>query len=123
MGNNIEFNELVESAASYAGNLYNGLEKIVNNLREDNVRTGLSMFADATEGIDWLIQAASIISNSDYDKFDIEPMKGHFAEMNESAENMDYVLLTDLIEYEMLPIVEDWGDRLDVILDRIKEED
>jgi hypothetical protein len=116
MDNAKAINELVDTAASYAGNLFNGLERTVNSLREDKVRTGLALFADAIEGIDWLTQSLSIVSTSGYDKFDIEPMKNYLSEMLEASENMDYVLLADLIEYEILPLIEDWGTRLDDIL-------
>lgn len=111
--------ELVESAAGYAGNLYNGFDKIVSLMREDKAREAIKTFQEATEGLEWLLQATTALNNSGegFSAFDTETIKGFFVEMIGAAENMDYVLLADLIEYEVLPIIDEWGNKLDGLLE------
>lgn len=116
---NTQIEELVESTAGYAGNLYNGLEQVVGNLRADRIREGLTSFSQAAEGLDWMLNSVALLNEAGgkYGGFETEGMTNFLAEVLEAVENSDYVLLADLIEYEIMPIVDEWGKKLDGILE------
>lgn len=119
MSESNEAYELAESAAGYAGNLFRAMEKTVEDLRGDRAREGLQSLANVIEGLEWLLQAVTALNNASATPiFADEALKGFLKEMVGASENMDYVLLADLIEYEILPIIDEWGNKLDAILEK-----
>lgn len=105
-------NEVIESIKAYLSRLIPGVENTVNLLRitgEDGVLEDLS---DIFEGLEWLIEAVALTTDAVEEPLDISGVTAILPEMLDSLENTDYVVLADLLEYEIMPILVDWFERL-----------
>lgn len=113
-----ELLDLIASTASYCGKLYVGLGKAVENIRCNNIFEIRVSLPECLEGIQWVIDAIFTIKNitPDADSISLNPIQEILPELLEASENIDYVLMGDLLEYEILPIVDEWGNSLDELL-------
>jgi len=71
------------------------------------------MMIDLIEGIEWLTQAIDGTRDihGEY-AMDVSQINSALHEISEAYENMDYVLLSDLLEYELLPVINVWRKQL-----------
>lgn len=93
-------------------------EDIVNLLREQREDKALGLFISAIDGFNWVLEVISYTKFilEEYDFIgDFENINEIFKEMIEALQNQDYVLLGDLIEYEMVPFLKDIQSTLDKI--------
>jgi len=101
----IQVNELKTSYYEYIANVPQGLKIIINFLAENEMEKAFNSIADLAEGLSFLLKVEdafkeqNILINSR-----ITEAVTIFNEVNESLVNEDYIMLKDLIEYELLPI-------------------
>jgi hypothetical protein len=72
---------------------------------------GLETFKLYVEGIDWLQQAlrgVQNINNGILPSVNVEDINPKLVELEEALLQRDYILLADLLEYEITPIFEGW---------------
>jgi hypothetical protein len=105
--------EIIDSAVEYIDKVLFGIEDIIEDFqsgREDKATRAMTQLVD---GIQWLFQAIDgtkdVQGNNSIDVSNTNPL---LAQLIEAYENTDYVLLGDLLEYELTPVVKDWKDKL-----------
>jgi hypothetical protein len=95
--------ELKESAVGYIDRLEAELPELVLELRAADP-SRLAMLADITEGTKWLHDAVVIVSG--------DPGADRLIDMMDALEgavkNLDYTLIADILEYEVLELAADW---------------
>lgn len=100
-----EIKEIIEDYNGYINKLPSGCEKIVQFLSEDRIEDALASIVDLSEGIYWIVQVKEFLMNN----MDIavgwneQEIINFLQEINEGLEIRDYVLVSDLIEYELIP--------------------
>lgn len=104
MSNIIE--EVIESYNMYLEKLIFGCDKIVELLNEERIEEALNSIANFSEGIMWMIEVKQHLINQDIVvDFNQNKIMSYFKEINEGLELKDYVLVSDLLEYEIIPFL------------------
>lgn len=104
--NNAELErETLKTANEYMNNLISGVKCSVELLYGGNETEGFSMIPSICEGIQWITQVLVLTGNKNKDLVDILFEK--LEEIVESFENKDYILVADLLNYELLQVLEE----------------
>ncbi|WP_265445743.1 hypothetical protein [Acetivibrio straminisolvens] len=105
--------EIIGTAAEYIVKASEGVGQIVEFFQSGREDVATRMMVDLVEGIEWLTQAIEGTKDihGEY-SMDISQANSILREISEAYENMDYVLISDLLEYELLPIVNIWQEQL-----------
>ncbi len=127
-------NKNIANAQDYLTRLLPGIEKAAELFRNENEVEANKFFVRIIDGIDWLSQVLQVVVaaqglNAEELRIDGKSMKDRHdllidltGKMVEANKNKDWVLLADLLEYEILPYYEEWEGLLpQLILDSSKD--
>jgi len=121
--------EGLETAMTYLPILQTGLTDIAVFLQEGREGEGISKFIQAVTGLEWLGKilsgAAAILDEETLrNSFkSVESYSQKLAELLEGWENRDYVLIADLLEYEIVPFIEEMMPLIKETLDKLREKE
>lgn len=113
----------IENADAYLIRLIPGIEKAVDLFRTGNEQEANQFFINIIDGMDWLSQVLDMIlagkEISPDTVIDGKSFQDRQAclvdftrQMVDANKNKDWVLLADLLEYEILPYYEEWAHLL-----------
>lgn len=105
----MEFNkeEVLDEYILYIKNLPSGLEKMVKNIEDENYEKVNAQITLFVEGMQWLLSASKYLASQDIIANDsFEQLNTHLEILLEGLEKNDYVLMSDIIEYELIPYFE-----------------
>lgn len=116
-------NKNIENADAYLIRLIPGIEKSVELFRIGNEQEANKFFINIIDGIDWLSQvldmvlaAKEISPDTVFNGKSIQDRRASLVDftqqMVDANKNQDWVLLADLLEYEILPYYQEWSDLL-----------
>jgi len=116
-------NKNIENADAYLIRLIPGIEKSVELFRLGNEQEANKFFINIIDGIDWLSQvldmilaAKSISPDTVFDGKSIQDRQASLMDLTQQMvdanKNQDWVLLADLLEYEILPNYQEWSNLL-----------
>lgn len=97
--------EVIKETSDYLYNLKKGIRKCVNYIQEGNEAAAINLIPLIADGIDWVINVVRLTLDVQKNKLDISEINNHLVEMIDAMENEDYILVGDLFNYEMLPIL------------------
>ncbi|WML46083.1 hypothetical protein [Neobacillus sp. PS3-40] len=101
--------ETLESLKEYLPQMVRGCQNTAENLQSGNEAVALQIVPDIVEGLEWTLQAISgVKANGQLQDIEISTLTQHFRELVSALEMGDYVLLADLLDYEVGPVLEDW---------------
>lgn len=104
--------EVLITAKDYLDRLIPGIEETANQLRSGSENEGSRTMVDIVDGLHWLADVIMLTTDQQKTKIDYMEIVPFFELMNEALENLDYVYLGDLLEYEIVPILERWRTKL-----------
>lgn len=113
--------EGLELAKDYLPKLLRGIDDIIDKLETEEQQKAFNMLADAAEGIQWylnnLIIMDEFISSNIKEEYQLIPMDSYLNNINQlltrlvdTMNRKDSILLIDLLDYELRPIIEDWNE-------------
>ena len=113
----------IENADAYLIRLIPGIERSVELFRMGNEQEANQFFINIIDGIDWLSQvldmilaAKAISPDTVFDGKSIRDRRASLVDftqqMVDANKNKDWILLADLLEYEILPYYQEWLDLL-----------
>ena len=116
-------NKNIENADAYLIRLIPGIEKSVELFRMGNEQEANKFFINIIDGIDWLSQvldmilaAKAISPDTVFDGKSIQDRRASLVDftqqMVDANKIQDWVLLADLLEYEILPYYQEWSNLL-----------
>jgi len=116
-------NKNIENADAYLTRLIPGIEKSVELFRVGNEQEANKFFVNIIDGIDWLSQvldmilaAKAISPDTVFDGKSIQDRRASLVDLTQQMvganKNQDWVLLADLLEYEILPYYQEWSNLL-----------
>ena len=117
------------NALDYLKKLIPGFEQAADLFRAGNEQEANKYYLQILDGIDWFSQVISIIMNPDEGKLELldaddenlqvrqEKLTDFMNQMLEANKNQDWVLLADILEYEMVPFYKDWENILSKLED------
>ena len=124
----LSLNQIVEknitNAQDYLKKLIPGLQKASDLFRAGNEQEANKFFINIIDGMDWFSQVVDSIAKavdfgSDtiiFDEKTFHDRQGDLVkltrQMVDANQNQDWVLLADLLEYEILPYYTDWEEQL-----------
>lgn len=68
------------------------------------------------DGIEWLINIINLTKEFHQGKISLDSIDEKLAEIVEALENEDYTLVSDLFNYEILPILEETQDKINSLI-------
>ncbi|MFT4577226.1 MAG: hypothetical protein ACI8PD_000102 [Nitrospinales bacterium] len=112
------------NALDYLKKLIPGFQQAADLFRAGNEQEANKYYLKILDGIDWFSQVVSIIMNPDEGEIELPDADDEnllarqikltdlMSQMLEANQNQDWVLLADILEYEMLPFYKDWENIL-----------
>ena len=107
------------NAKEYLEKLIPGFQKAADLFRMGNEQEAHKYYLQVLDGIDWFSQVFLNIVKSRGNEVEgqslgdrQERLTGLMAQMLEANQNQDWVMLADLLEYEMTPFYKDWQETL-----------
>jgi hypothetical protein len=110
------------NAKDYLERLIPGFQKAADLFRMGNEQEANQYYLQILDGIEWFSQVVLTIVNAHKNKPKVKNLEeqqkkltGLVAQMLEVNQNQDWVLMADLLEYEMIPLYKDWQEVLSQI--------
>lgn len=97
--------EVLGSIYEYIGKLIDGIEKMANKFYEGYDKEGCEILSFASEGLEWVIKALEIFKNEINTENQQKALVENFTEINNGLENEDYILVADIFNYEITPLL------------------
>ncbi|QAA31658.1 hypothetical protein [Clostridium manihotivorum] len=104
--NNYESLEIAIEAHEYCEKLYSGMGSLVNNINDRNLDDLEVYFKNILSGFNWVMEVIILLRDLHKENIDLAITQKKISEYNEAYNNLDLLLLSDIIEYEMMPEVE-----------------
>ncbi|WP_206811760.1 hypothetical protein [Paradesulfitobacterium ferrireducens] len=104
--------DVLHTASEYIDRLIEGINQAVNHFQTGQELKGLNLIEPIVEGFQWLTQALDLTQDIHARKIDLVPLNNHFKEIVASFEKEDYVLISDIFQYEVIPVLEEWRETL-----------
>ena len=108
------------NALDYLKKLIPGFEQAADLFRAGSEQEANKYYLQILDGIDWFSQVVSVIMSPDEGETELpdtddeslevrqKKLTDLMSQMLEANQNQDWVLLADLLEYEMVPFYKDW---------------
>lgn len=98
-----QYSDLIDTMNSYLEVLINASENIANIFRTGNEADATTQLIQYIEGLIWLVEAIDTINANGSNLTDVstKDLNNKLKEMEQAMLNKDYVLLADILEYEM----------------------
>lgn len=100
--------ELLETSQQFIIEILKDIDDISNLLLENKEEEALNAIASLTQGLDDLLQAVSLTVDKQNNKINIEEMMEKLHEMFEAIQRSDFILLGDILNYEINLILKNW---------------
>ncbi|MBT5867422.1 MAG: hypothetical protein HOH38_01135 [Nitrospinaceae bacterium] len=111
-------NNLV-NVKEYLEKLIPGFQKAADLFRMESEQEANKYYLQILDGVDWFSQVIVTIMQSWGEKLEGQSLEERqkkqtefMAQMLEANQNQDWVLMADILEYEMIPLYEDWREVL-----------
>lgn len=111
--------EAIEDGMEYLPRLRNGLSEVAALLQEGREGEGINLFIDSIEGLEWFssVLAAAVcfreglVTDNDHENLAVR-YRHMLGDLLGAWENRDIVLIGDLLEFEIIPVIEIFIDRI-----------
>lgn len=109
--------EVLNMAKEYIERLIVGINEAVDYMQCGNEKKGIEMIPLIGEGIGYIINVISVLHLELSSKYTIQNLNVQLEEVIQGLENEDYVLVSDIFNYEIMPIIQD----IQVCMKKIQE--
>lgn len=100
--------ELMIEYQQYIDKLPNGLQEIVKNIEDENYSMIANQIALFSEGLEWLYASKQYLLTENINtKFSLDTINEHLGTLVEAMEKKDYIMMSDIIQYELIPYFEE----------------
>ncbi|MFD3157511.1 hypothetical protein ACFIJ5_11700 [Haloimpatiens sp. FM7330] len=113
--------EVLKIAKKYMENMNDAILKAAEYIQNEDYYKGMDLVINITDGLEWIIQL--IVSRNDIytGNMGIDEFTNKIKEIVEAFENQDYILIGDLLEYEIKPIVENYYNETTNLIEKLKK--
>jgi len=113
--------EAIDTASEYLPRLTAGLSKIAQLFKEGKDAEGIKLFDEAIEGMDWFLYVAEaiqkVMGTASTDE-DLKQLTEIINELSNAWQNSDFVLISDIIDYDLLQNLERWNGLISAIVEK-----
>ena len=105
--------DTVESCQKYMPKLIKAIEEVSCQLHSSNESKALARLPQIFEGLQWVLDAIQEIQKF-YNilEVNVEDLTVILKELEQAIKSRDYVLMADLFEYEIKPVLKKWLDEV-----------
>ena len=114
MGSNIAY-EALDTLKEYIPRLIDGIEKITVHFSQQREGDGFGLMVHLLEGLEWAMAVVDKTQDTlRMHGLDLEheQIRRLFLELVKAVENEDYVLISDVLEYEIAEVLAAWQNEL-----------
>lgn len=108
--------EVLNTANKYLDNLENGILQVVEAFQQQNQSKGCQLIPLIADGINWVVDVVELTKDMHKENINISNIDEKLQEVVEALENEDYILVGDLFEYEVLPIIKQVHKKIQCII-------
>ena len=102
--------EVLETAREYLDNLSQGIIQVGEMIQGGDEISASKRMVSVFEGIEYIIKVIELTNIKDKNLDEINNLNEQLEELIDAFENEDYILVGDLFQYELKPIVENMKD-------------
>ncbi|WP_099190210.1 hypothetical protein [Tepidibacter mesophilus] len=104
--------EILKTIGEYLGKLIQDIGDTIELFQNGNEGKGNERVVEIIQALKDITEGIDITSDIQNGKIDISEINEQLMEMVCALENRDYVLIADLLEYEINPILEKWQNKI-----------
>ncbi|SHH20654.1 hypothetical protein SAMN02744040_01216 [Tepidibacter thalassicus DSM 15285] len=104
--------EILKTIDEYLEKLIYDIKDTIEFFQNGNEGKGNEMVVEVIQALNDIIEGINITSDIQKEKIEISKINEYLMEMVYALENRDYVLIADLLEYEIIPVLENWKDKV-----------
>ena len=98
--------EILKTTSEYLVNLKGGIENLVVLMNEEKEQQACGIIPEIADGVGWVLNVTNLTSDILGEVENLDEINNFLTEIVEALENEDYILVSDLFNYEILPILE-----------------
>lgn len=103
-------------------NLNNAIIKSAKYLQNGDYFNGTNLIINITDGLEWIVQLITLRKDIYEEDMEVNKLMDNIKEVVEAFENEDYILIGDLLQYEISPIVEGYYDKTLLLLESLNKD-
>lgn len=100
--------EALQEAECYIERAYYGINEMIEDIRIGKVSLCYSRLAMLSEGIEWLIDVFRLTEPIQIEKINKVDLSGFLETMLDAMQNEDVMLISDLLQFELLEVLRCW---------------
>lgn len=100
--------ETLQTANEYVLKLEAGIAEAARLFKSGNEGQATQMVPYIVDGVEWLSDAMRLTVGIHKKEIHFDEINSNLLEIVEAFNNEDYILASDLFEYEILPIISQW---------------
>lgn len=104
--------ELLKTVDEYAAKLKIGILECSKLFQSGQTSEGSESVITIIEGLQWIIDAIALTVDIQKEPIDSVEINSKLYEIIDAFKNEDYILIGDLFEYEILPILTEWQEKI-----------
>lgn len=109
--------ETLESIRIYLNHFIEGLDICSKNLQVNKNDEGIKLLGKIIDGLDWLLNALRLTKTVQKNIISTIEIEEQIRVLLDALENGDIILVSDLLQYEIKPILEKWKIMLEDVSD------
>lgn len=99
--------EVLNTAKEYINSLKGGIIQTVTYYQGGEESKAADFIVKICDGIEWLVKALILTHDVINSEKNLKQLNTKLEEIVEAFENEDYILISDLLEYEIMPILDE----------------
>ncbi|AFM42719.1 hypothetical protein Desaci_3838 [Desulfosporosinus acidiphilus SJ4] len=108
--------EALKTADEYLNKLRKGTVDAAVLFQSGQEYKGFQFVTLIAEGISWLVQVIELTRQFQIEDIPINNVMDIISEINEAMEKRDTVTISDLLEFEVSPILQEWQESIQKLL-------
>lgn len=104
--------ETIEEINIYLPKMIQGIEIFVEHVMQAREKEAQKLLANIFEGLEWIVQAVLLTREMQPENIKEQELVEKFPLLIDAYENKDFVLISDVLDYEIKPILEKWIHRI-----------
>lgn len=114
--------EVLNTAKEYMTNLNDSIIKSAEYLQNGDYFNGTDLIISITDGLEWIVQLITLRKDIYEDDIKVNKLIDNIKEIVEAFENKDYILIGDLLQYEISPIIEEYHNKTLLLLEKLNKD-
>lgn len=114
--------EVLNTAKEYMNNLNKAILKASQYLQNGDYFNGTNLIISISDGLEWVVQLITLRKDIYQEDMQMAKLVENIKEVVEAFENEDYILIGDLLQYEISPIIEECMNKTVLISEELSKD-